>query len=77
MAINQSFSGVYDSADISLIAKKGFEKAYTSLEFDKITEMLCTCTSVEGAQNILKQITPSVSLENIRYMQKQRLSPMP
>lgn len=68
---NQTSSGVYSSDDISLVARHGFEKAYTSLEFDKIIEMLCECTSVEGAKEILKNISPSVSLENIRYMQKQ------
>ena len=68
---NQSFSGVYDSSDISLIARQGFEKAFSSLEFDKIIDMLGACTSVEGAREILRKISPSVSLENIKYMQKQ------
>ena len=64
---NQSFSGVYDSSDISLIARQGFEKAFSSLEFDKIIDMLGACTSVEGAREILRKISPSVSLENIKY----------
>ncbi|MBE6623076.1 MAG: endonuclease MutS2 [Ruminococcaceae bacterium] len=68
---NQSFSGVYNSSDISLIARQGFEKAFSSLEFDKIIEMLVSCTSVEGAKDILRKISPSVSSENIKYMQKQ------
>ncbi len=64
-------SGVFSSQIISDLGKKGFEKAFISLEFEKVKQMLCDCTSVEGAKKLLSSIQPSVSLENIRYMQKQ------
>ena len=64
-------SGVLSSSSIDEYTKRGFEKAFVSLEFDKIRQMLCDCTSVDGAKKLLSEIQPSVSLENIRYMQKQ------
>ncbi|MBE6572150.1 MAG: endonuclease MutS2 [Ruminococcaceae bacterium] len=64
-------SGVFVTDSFDEYTRKGFEKAFVSLEFDKIRQMLCDCTSVDGAKKILSALQPSVSLENIRYMQKQ------
>lgn len=63
--------GRIDSDVLQFNIKDGFSKAFISLEFEKVREMLCDCTSVQGAKDILSKITPSVSYENILYMQKQ------
>ncbi len=67
----ENSSGVFVTSSFDEYTRRGFEKAFVSLEFDKIRGMLCDCTSVEGAKKLLCEIQPSVSLENIRYMQKQ------
>lgn len=64
-------SGILLSQSIDELTFEGFRRAFVSLEFDKIIDMLCECTSVEGSREQLKNIKPSVSIENIRYMQKQ------
>ncbi len=64
-------SGVLDSDDIAEYSAAGFKKASGVLEFDKIIEMLVSCTPLEGSRDLLKKLTPSVSFENIIYMQKQ------
>lgn len=64
-------SGVLMSEDIGELSRTGFEKAFVSLEFDKIRQMLADCTPVEGSRELLKNICPSVSVEKVRYMQKQ------
>jgi len=64
-------SGILLSQSIDELTFEGFRRAFVSLEFDKIIDMLCECTSVEGSREQLKNIKPSVSVENIRYMQKQ------
>ena len=67
----ENSGGVFVTDSFDEYTRKGFEKAFVSLEFDKIRQMLCDCTSVDGAKKILSALQPSVSLENIRYMQKQ------
>ena len=64
-------SGIFYSDDTDIFTARGFQKAAVSLEFDKIREMLCDCTGVEGAREILGSLSPSVSLAHIREMQKQ------
>ena len=64
-------SGIFSSDSTDAYILRGFEKAMVSLEFDKVREMLCDCTSVEGCREVLAHITPSVSIEHIRVMQKQ------
>ncbi len=56
---------------IDAYTRRGFEKAFLSLEFDKIKQMLLDCTAVEGSRELLATLSPSVSIERIRYMQKQ------
>lgn len=69
--INFGSVGRIDSDAIKAKTKNNFSKAFASLEFDKVRDMLCDCTDVSGAKDILLSITPSVSFENISYMQKQ------
>ena len=64
-------SGIFYSDDTDIFTARGFQKAAVSLEFDKIREMLCDCTGVEGAREILGSLSPSVSPAHIREMQKQ------
>ncbi|MBR5528771.1 MAG: endonuclease MutS2, partial [Clostridia bacterium] len=64
-------SGILSSGSIDEITFEGFRRAFSSLEFDKIIDMLCECTSVEGSKILLRDLKPSVSAENIRYMLKQ------
>ena len=64
-------SGILLSKDIADINFCGFEKAVSSLEFDKIIQQLIECTTVEGSREMLSGIRPSVSVENVRYMLRQ------
>lgn len=67
----QDGSGIFTSDAVDEYTRKGFEKAFGSLEFDKIRERLLECAPIEGSRELLQELSPSVSAQHIRYMQKQ------
>lgn len=48
-----------------------FEKAITTLEFDKIREMLAACSPNEGSREMAKKLCPSSSPDIVRKMQSE------
>ncbi len=66
-----SMRGVLYSDGINDYAAQGFSKALTTLEFDKIIDMLAECTVIDSAKEIIRQLRPSVSAKHIKYMLSQ------
>ncbi len=71
MDINFEENRIFTSDSINNLSFDGFKKAYATLEFDKILDLLASHSPFEGCSDIIKSISPSVSREFIITMQKQ------
>ena len=48
-----------------------FRKAIKTLEFDKITDMLASCASTEGAKRLAKELFPESELVRVKKLQSE------
>ncbi len=62
---------IFSSDSVNSISHEGFRRAIVTLEFDKVLAVLSDCAPFEGCEEIIKNITPSVSRDFIINMQRQ------
>ena len=59
------------SDDLNRLSADDFKKALHTLEFDKVLDILASFAATESAKDRIREITPSVSLEHIKQMQRE------
>lgn len=62
---------ILNSDNLNKITTDDFLHACTTLELDKVLDILCQYAQTEGAKKKISELRPSVSIEIIKQMQKQ------